>query len=705
MNRSEFINTGRHHREKGQVLAIVLVLMILASTILMTALTFVGASLKTNTTYSDITQATYAADTGIQDATWLILNNDLTTSNPPLTGVNAPTPYSVYDFDSVWYYDLRDPNDASNTNYEINGHLISPQIKNIWIPMIDTTNTSWIPSEADPLPPDGDFTPPTESTARQLISNTPSLLVSGQVADVGIPVGGVYTSKFEIEIGGSVTPSTFFISSIGIWLPQGYDYSGASTLTGLSTDERIIKSHGNQAIIWTFSPAVALSSLPSEISFYYSTRLEKLPGAVAWITDTPNTEFPYSYTWDANVSVYEITAVAGDVKVEAILPKASTRSLGSAISGDYAAVGNSLMIGSDPHHLDTRLTHSDYVVDTIPSNANVQGAYLYWSGWINGTTTSRPLGNSYGTRINFKINGNQIYFDTNGNPKSGSTPVVSSKNQTYDNSGDGYTYSCYKDVTELVRWELQRENPTAPNISGNAIYDVGPATGCTLGDIDHEKSYAGWSLVIIYSSPETLGHQLYLYDKFTFNPWTDSGGGWGADDDHGGDIDPTGNTNGPGGTITGFLVPQPVVGDVNAAKMTCFVGEGDIGYSGDFVALNAPQQYWSNPWSIPDGNPSKLWDGITLGNEPNGSGQNLPNTAAQPDNVWNSSSQSGTTYPGVDIKTFNITWASGLVQPGDTSARIDLPTWQDSWDMVYIIFSFRSSITTGGAISYLISNN
>ena len=201
-----------------------------------------------------------------------------------------------------------------------------------------------------------------------------------------------------------------------------------------------------------------------------------------------------------------------------------------------------------------------------------------------------------------------------------------------------------------------------------------------MGDTRNEWSYAGWSLIIIYTSPFTKGHQLYIYDTFTYA-------------DHYTDIDPTGKTSGPGGVVSGFLVPQPIPGELYAANMTAFVGEGDWCYSDDFLAFNAPARYWNNASEIPDNNPSRLWDGL-----------NLPdhnNTQAHPDNVWNSHAKSGFN-DGVDIKTFYITWLSGLLHPGDTSARIDLPTGIDVWNLVYMIFSFRSATTTGGNLYFLI---
>ena len=123
--------------------------------------------------------------------------------------------------------------------------------------------------------------------------------------------------------------------------------------------------------------------------------------------------------------------------------------------------------------------------------------------------------------------------------------------------------------------------------------------------------------------------------------------------------------------------------------MTAFVGEGDdtSTYTGDFVAFNAPSQYWSDAMADNIPNSYKLWDGVTTA---------IGNTSSSPNNVWNSKSV-GLSAPGVDVDTFNITWASGMLHEGDTSAHIDMYTEVDGWNLVYVILSFRSSVT-GGAL-------
>jgi hypothetical protein len=146
------------------------------------------------------------------------------------------------------------------------------------------------------------------------------------------------------------------------------------------------------------------------------------------------------------------------------------------------------------------------------------------------------------------------------------------------------------------------------------------------------------------------------------------------------------------------MVPAP---ETEAAKLTVFVGEGDDWITGEFIAFNAPEIYWKNPataqpQNIP--NSYKLWDGKTSVVSP------ASNTIAQPNNVWNGLSLV-TSADGIDIDTFHIPWSSGVLSPGDTSAHIDIYTAQDNWNMIYIIISFRSSVTTGGSLMYLIKTN
>lgn len=256
------------------------------------------------------------------------------------------------------------------------------------------------------------------------------------------------------------------------------------------------------------------------------------------------------------------------------------------------------------------------------------------------------------TTVIFKINGNQVYLDGEGEPQQGAQEITASKTQVIGNKNRGeYSYASYLDVTKLV--QEYAEVVEDKYHTGNGEYTVGNVAADT-GDY---WSYAGWSLVIIFSSPETAGHQLYLFDKFAF-----SGGDENLDFDDDGE---------PGGDISGFVVPEPVEGEVNAAKLTCFVGEGDDIYDGDYLTFN---------------------------------GTNLSDGAGDLDDVWDSQSI-GMSEPGVDIDTFYVTWASGLLEADDTEAHIDLPTEVDNWNLIYIILSLRSETITGSTVHYVIRSS
>ncbi len=273
--------------------------------------------------------------------------------------------------------------------------------------------------------------------------------------------------------------------------------------------------------------------------------------------------------------------------------------------------------------------------------------------------------------IVFKIDDDQVYFDGT-NPTQSIGPLTIDTGNFEDDrvqarlndseggtSWFGYFYSCKKDVTEILKAFCDEE--ADGNRPGNGKYTVGNVGADAATASNWESSYAGWSLIIIYSSPETNGHQLYLFDNM-MTSIDDSNVNWDGDPD-----------NTPGGTISGFLVPNPVVGETIAAKLTAFIGEGDDWYEGDYLQFNGT--------TLSDGTPGSTSD------------------------VWNALSI-GMSAEGVDVDTFYVPWgnpiSSGLLKPGDTQAQIDLWTTEDTWQFIYMILSFRSSTATGGGLGYFI---
>jgi Tfp pilus assembly protein PilX len=381
------------------------------------------------------------------------------------------------------------------------------------------------------------------------------------------------------------------------------------------------------------------------------------------------------------------------------------------------------------------------------------------------TLTARVADSSVVFKIDDGTNGlRQVYLDSGTDgiagtsddiAHTGATGLAASRCQVMQNfaggtTPHGYSYSSYRDVTQLVQNYSKQPVAPATNVQGYATYSVGGIYSDTPSN--EEWSYACWSIVIVYQSEDTLGHQLYLYDTFT-NSNQDTTNGVNVDFDHDGQ---------PGGTISGFIVPPQITGgvrsitlnnggsgytstptvtfigngtdaraeatinttthvvtgitiknaghdytsapiiqitggggtgaiatatigdEVNVGKITTFVGEGDVWYTGDYLALNG----------------TNLWDGVNC----------TDNSKANPDNIFNSTSMGLTTNDGIDVDTLGydppngqyITWASHLLMPGDTTADINLVTHTDSWNLVYMIISFRSAATTGGSLSYLI---
>jgi len=193
----------------------------------------------------------------------------------------------------------------------------------------------------------------------------------------------------------------------------------------------------------------------------------------------------------------------------------------------------------------------------------------------------------------------------------------------------------------------------------NGEYTVGYLEGITNDDINDSGSFAGWSLIVIYSNsaeyisehPEEPVRLLYLYDDFRR-------------------VNQSSPPSYPSilslsSTIGGFLAPENFHG-----RMTCFVGEGDPGspYIGDSVKCN----------------------GLLLPRSPDG---------VNPQNdVWNSRSSglAGVSIDGVDIDTFDV---SDCIDDGASSATLEFFTGQDGWALVYIFLSFDTipTVETGGS--------
>jgi len=324
--------------------------------------------------------------------------------------------------------------------------------------------------------------------------------------------------------------------------------------------------------------------------------------------------------------------------------------------------------------------------------------YIYLDNILISVTSTAITAHPADTSVTFIINTNdgtnRTYTekknaDPNNPDEVQSQPVIGS---THPYEADGYYYGCRVDVTDLIKAHSNGYDGTVNPVvygNGNATYSVSGAYGdserANQGTLAlpgaapfdgsyGSASYAGWSLVIIYSSPDTLGHQLYLYDlKNTFRSV------------------PSTENNSPPVQISGFIIPQQNGETGDAAKLTVFVGEGDIQIPGDYIAMVDQRGGAEHP----------LWDGTMLGSDgtPGGPSGSLYN-------VWNSRSTENPSVSeaGIDLDSFHILWSDNILKSGDTSANLNFHTYGDGYVTIYMILSVRSKITTGGSIGYLIRN-
>jgi hypothetical protein len=441
-------------------------------------------------------------------------------------------------------------------------------------------------------------------------------------------------------------------------------------------------------------------------------------------------------------------------------------------SGQWCTIDN-IKVMVTPSHTETDallFSFYDSAHSTWSDNLSITSPYTIPAGYLNSNFKMRLYLQGFSMNgescsvdnITIAVDSgllpsdNRIVFNLNGNSQTITVDpydpqqVISKGVINGPGFPDGYYYACRQNVTDIIKQFSSGANWNAnPKVDGNGsgTYTLSPVAGDILADAKGStnnsngtydanaysaSSYAGWSLVIIYSSPETKSNYLKLYD---WNYWPDkfsvssnladphrlpytwrgtwvSGTSYLLNDTVSSAnlnyfcIAATNGTTDPGsdGThwsranvfdvpITGFVVPKQETGETDAAKVTVFVGEGDPQIVNDYVALIDQ----SNPTTE---NP--LWDRVTLNN----SSYTSSNTQTNPRNVWNGQSAEFPADAGVDIDTFHILWNdpdNGVtLKPDDTLANMRFYTNGDGYVLIYMITSFRSTPTVGGSLIYTI---
>ena len=344
--------------EAGQLLVLVSIFLLLIVILLTPLLTFMSGSLNsTHQVYEKKTSELYAADAGIEDAKWQIQTGNIKN----IMG------YSPYDFSTSW------PDAIS----PVNDQNINVTIKNLWMPY--------------------GISQPPPSLAQEIIEDGKLIVTSDRLAN---------NPQYNYKITVTYYPQNnedLKVTKLGLWLPSGYDYvSGSSNLEVVGKPyypaavDSSTKWNGHEGVMWSFS-SVSLASFPNfqssgpptkqslEIDFNITPPppAGQSINAVAWI-ETSGTPYGYTFTWDGGTRYFEMTSTAGNTTVTSYLTQSEIQQLSSAINGDYCATGKSLMHSKDPtkNQRELLLTSSTSTISSLPADAGIDQAYLYWTGWL-----------------------------------------------------------------------------------------------------------------------------------------------------------------------------------------------------------------------------------------------------------------------------------------------------------------------------------
>lgn len=748
--------------EKGQALVVVLALLLIGSLTLPPVLSHIGTSLKTGKVYEDKTDELYAADSGIEDALWQIKYDRLQVlfSDPAydIYDFNTTWSYSLTEpindltanvtVQNIWIpkdiaplspteaRDIIDSNKLmvagtapSETSYQIKISFypgegeeddLMVESLGVWLPLGYTYVTGSSNLEEDPF--DEYYSVPTveDYAGGQAVVWDFTFVPFDSFPDVNplnVPMTTDITFDFiSTQPGVSPVAISWIVTSGVSDVPISWDvdtriFKITSVAGGTEIEAYASKCELRKmgAAIAGDYRAVGNSLMRDTVHDSYDIRDELLAESDAEVTDiTSNADVIAAYLywsgwfaegtaqpmweddcsdfgdwisgscWNINSGHFRSHYSSGAESTRYLTMKNSldlssyasgtvkvswehweegslepSDALQFQFSGDGGSTWSDMItafsnnIGSTPQYFSYTVS-DEYLTDDFKMRFYLQnfggsGEYCY----VDNFAVAEVIFTA-DTSIIFKINDDQVYVDEEGDPQIGNEEITASKSSVLENEPGEYSYACYLDVSRLVKEFSDLGDDE--NHTGNGTYTVGGVDA----DTGNQWSYAGWSLIVIYSSPETAGHQLYLYDDFIYS-------GMDQNVDFDGDSE-------PGGTITGFVVPEPIEGEENAATLTCFVGEGDNVWTGDSLAFNST--------NLSDGEGSLA-------------------------NVWDSQSL-GMSEDGVDIDTFNITWASGLLEPGDSLAQLDLETQDDSWNLIYIILSLRSETVTGGTVHYVI---
>lgn len=255
----------------------------------------------------------------------------------------------------------------------------------------------------------------------------------------------------------------------------------------------------------------------------------------------------------------------------------------------------------------------------LPAGANVTYARLYWAALKEGPDPDLDVTLDW-------LYGPQVIVTAD------ESKVIP---YGFDTHPSWYYYQATGDATAYVaEW-------------GAGDFRVTDVDAITLASVDCDRGFSAWTLVVFYEAPDADLRNLALFDGFE---WVDPGLG-----------QPSVSV-----TLNGFLVP-----DAFTAKMTAFMYEGDLVYTGDHLTFN--QTPLTNALNPADNffNGSRSAGGVAVSGE-----YDVPRLSGEPGSM-----------AGYDLDTVDVTT---LLEAGDTEAVVGADSIKDIFMLGGLVTSVMS---------------
>ncbi len=311
------------------------------------------------------------------------------------------------------------------------------------------------------------------------------------------------------------------------------------------------------------------------------------------------------------------------------------------IVGDIKIIGNSVMRDSATHQcaplgiLNTSISAEFVDIDSdsstinstsanlsLPNNSkssDIVWAGLYWQGYYSNYTN-----NTITTANTVKLKTPTM--------SSYDSIVADKLNWVFLGNGNRWYYQGMKDITDYVK----------AGVSGKYIVaDVGTSIGKPAGG-----PYGAWAIVVIYKNPAATLKNITVFDGYAAISLGDSDGI---------NVFKTKDY-----LLSGFKTP--LVGNVNSSLLF-FAGEGDIGYTGDYMGLS-----------------NKSGTTINLQNALNPVNDIMNSTISEFGSYVTTREPSCQNTIGADIDSFNVgTTGQAIIGNDQTSTKITLSSSGDGY--------------------------